>query len=179
VQLGNLHKVKNQRLAIAMLAHVDPLLLARTRLFFIGEGADRPALTALARELGLTEHVKFLGYRQDVSRLLPGANLAIMTSLREGMPLALLEAMSAGVPVLSTPWPGARDLLLDGEAGAFAPDWEPQTFARCVETIAGDPERSRAIAKAAQAIARRDYDIGVIAQRHRELYERLSARRAA
>ena len=179
VQLGNLHKVKNQRLAIQTLAAVDPALRHRVRLYFLGEGADRPALVQLARDLRMEHCVKFLGYRTDVARVLPGANLVIMPSLKEGMPLALLEAMSAGVPVLTTPWIGARDLLENGASGTISEDWKPSTLAHCVETIVTDYEGARALARRAQNVVRREYDIALTAKRHIALYERLSARKAA
>jgi glycosyltransferase involved in cell wall biosynthesis len=179
LQLGNLLKVKNQRLALRAVAALDPALRRRARLFFAGEGADRPALMQLVRELHLEEHVKFLGYRNDVSLLLPGASLAIMPSLKEGMPLALLEAMSAGVPVLSTPWIGARDLLQNGRCGIVTEDWKPATLARGVEMIMQNYEGARAIAQRAQAVVRREYDIALTAQRHCELYQRLRTQKAA
>lgn len=179
VQLGNLHRPKNQRLSIEMLSKIDPVLRGRIRLVFVGDGADRDMLGALARERGVKQLVRFLGYRNDAMRLLPGADLAIMPSLSEGMPLAMLEAMSAGVPVLTTPWPGARDLLAQGACGTISADWEPETLARCVEAIVDDLPGARAIAKHAQAVVRREYDIARTAERHRELYQRLTARRAA
>jgi glycosyltransferase involved in cell wall biosynthesis len=179
VQLGNLLKVKNQRLALQAVAAIDPALRHRVRLFFVGEGADRPALSELVRELHLEEHVKFLGYRNDVASLLPGANLAIMPSLKEGMPLALLEAMSAGVPVLTTPWIGARDLLQSGTCGIVAEDWKPATLARGVETVMTDYVEARAIAQRAQTFVRREYDIALTTQRHCDLYQVLRLRKAA
>ncbi len=179
VQLGNLHKVKNQRLAIETLARLDPALRRRVRLFFLGEGNDRPALTQLVRERGLNDYVRFFGYRNDVARLLPGANLVIMPSHTEGMPLALLEAMSAGVPVLTTPWIGSRDMLRDGTCGSISADWRPETLAGCVESIAGDYESARDVADRAQAMVRREYDISNTVRLHVDLYERLRARRAA
>ena len=180
VQLGNLHKVKNQRLALETVAHVVPALRRRIRLFFLGDGADRAALGQRAQELQISEYVKFLGFRQDVSSLLPGANLLVMPSIQEGMPLAMLEAMSAGVPVLTTPWIGAQDMLRSGACGTVSADWNPATLARCVETIVDDYDGALAIAKHALTIVRRDYDISVTAQLHRNLYDRLlTARRAA
>jgi glycosyltransferase involved in cell wall biosynthesis len=179
VQLGNLHKVKNQRLALQTVAAIHPALRRRLRLLFVGDGADRPGLTQLMRELQLEEHVEFLGYRNDVSQLLPGADLVIMPSLKEGMPLALLEAMSAGVPVLTTPWIGARDLLQSGACGIVSEDWKPATLARGVEGVMQNYERARTVAQRAQTIVRLEYDIALTAQRHFDLYRRLCTRKAA
>jgi glycosyltransferase involved in cell wall biosynthesis len=179
VQLGNLLKVKNQRLALQTVAAIDPALRQRVHVFFVGEGVERPALTQHVRELHLEEHVTFLGFRDDAARLLPGANLAIMPSVQEGMPLALLEAMSAGVPVLTTPWIGARDLLQGGTCGVVSADWKPATLAHCVETAMTHYEGARAVAQRAQTIVRREYDIARTAQRHCDLYQRLRTRKAA
>jgi glycosyltransferase involved in cell wall biosynthesis len=179
VQLGNLLKVKNQRLALQTIAAIDPALRHRARLFFVGDGADRLSLTERVRELHLEEYVKFLGFRNDAAQLLPGASLTIMPSIQEGMPLALLEAMSAGVPVLTTPWIGARDLLHGGLYGIVTEDWNPATLARGVESVMTQYEAARAVAQRAQTIVRREYDIALTAQRHCDLYQRLRARKAA
>ncbi|HEV7179921.1 MAG TPA: glycosyltransferase [Candidatus Baltobacteraceae bacterium] len=177
--LGNLHRHKNQRLAIEAIAAIAPEVRERIRLFFVGEGADRAALTQLVHDRGLASYVEFLGFRSDVASILPGADLVLMPSLTEGMPLALLEAMSAGVPVVSTPWIGAHDLLGDGSLGTLSVDWDPASVADSVSRSMLDPGATRALAQRAQAVVRRDYDIAVIAQRHRELYRALLDRKAA
>lgn len=173
VVLGNLHRHKNQRLALDALAAMDVDHRRRSHLFFIGEGNDRDVLATMVRDLGLAENVTFLGFRNDVLRLLPGADLALVPSISEGMPLAMIEEMSAGVPIVSTPWAGAKEMLANGELGLIAQDWTPQALARCIERVFDERSAFREQARSVQAYVREEYDIAVTARRHVELYERL------
>ncbi len=179
VVLGNLHRHKNQRLSLEALAAMEAARRSSSHLFFVGEGADRPMLTALAHDLGVTANVTFLGFRNDVSRLLPGADLALFPSLTEGMPLAMIEAMTAGVPVVSTPWTGAQEMLEDGALGIIASDFTPQALARSVERVFDQRDSYREKARDVQSRVRDEYDIAMTARRHVDLYERLVARASA
>ena len=177
--LGNLHRHKNQALAIDALAMLDAAHRQRVRMYFLGDGVDRDKLGLQAHARGLGEAVTFLGFRNDAAQLLPGANLLLVPSLSEGMPLAVLEAMSAGVPVLSTPWRGIRDMLRDGDLGTIAADFEPSTLAQGIRTLMDRPEYARRAALKAQSVARTEYDIAVTAASHAHLYESVRAQRSA
>ena len=85
-------------LALRAFAELPEELRSRTILFFAGAGEQEVALRGLAHALAIADRVRFLGYRTDVQSLLAGVDLVLMTSWFEGMPLALLEAMNAGVP---------------------------------------------------------------------------------
>jgi glycosyltransferase involved in cell wall biosynthesis len=171
VHVGRLSAVKNQRLALEALARLP----GPARLVLIGTGADRPALEALARELGLGERAVFLGYREDAAELLHGADALAVTSLNEAMPLTVIEAMAAGAPVVSAPWAGADDMLGGGAYGLVAPDFSPAGFAAGLSALFADPAAARARAERAQAHARAEYDIRTTVRRHAELYRALSA----
>lgn len=175
VVLGNLHRHKNPRLAIEAFAAIDPFRRERSHLFFIGDGVERSDLMELTRTLGVSRDVTFLGFRNDVQRLLPGADLALVPSISEGMPLAMIESMSAGVPILSTPWIGANEMLANGKRGMIAADWTPQALARGIEQISDDRATFRDRARDVQALVRDEFDIAVTARRHVELYQRLTA----
>ena len=82
-----------------------------------------------------------------------------MTSWFEGMPIALLEAMTAGVPVLSTPWMGARDMLADGRFGMIAPSFEPARVAAEIERAMSHPTLRRELADRAQRHVTDTYDM--------------------
>ncbi|MEW6572387.1 MAG: glycosyltransferase family 4 protein [Bacillota bacterium] len=86
-------------------------------LLLAGSGERRPELERLAGMLGLGRHVRFLGFRRDVPRLLAAADIVVLTSKREGLPRVVLEAMAAGKPVVATDVRGSRDLVIDGRTG--------------------------------------------------------------
>jgi len=175
MHVGRLHAVKNQRLAIEALA----LLPASTRLFFAGDGIDRPALEALAASLGVPARVTFLGFRDDAAALVAGADAAIVTSRNEAMPLAVIEAMAAETPLVSTPWLGAREMLGDGAFGVVADGYAPEQFAAAVRRVLDDAPAARERAARARAFCVNEYDIAATARRHVALYRELIAERRA
>lgn len=121
-----------------------------------GEGEERAALTSLAGELGLGGRVHFLGHRDDVADVLGALDVYLVTSDREGMSNAMVEALAAGVPVVSTPVSGAAealDPLADGTAPGVVATVEAETLAAAVSRLLADPALRHGMAAAARARA--------------------------
>lgn len=171
--IGRFTEQKNQTLMLRVVAELDASLRERLLLFFIGSGADETLLRELAGELDIQTNIRFLGYRKDVLELLPGADLLLSTSLFEGMPLTLIEAMTARVPILSTPWIGASEMLANGIYGFITPTWEAQSVAAQLERAMSQPRVRRDMALRACAYATHAFDIGRTAEQHRRLYHQI------
>jgi len=137
----------------------------------IGDGHLRPALERQARELGIADRVRFLGTRDDPEVFYREADLVVLTSRNEGTPLTILEAMAAGVPVLSTPVGGVPDLLAENR-GVMAPR-DVQVFAGAMEKIADDPALRARLAANAGAFVREGYAKERLVRDVRALYARL------
>ena len=170
--VGRLEPVKNQQLAIGALKYLPEALLARTKLFVIGDGVDHGVLRRLARDAGVDERVIFLGYRNDVRALLEGADALLVTSLNEAMPLSVIEAIVAGVPIVSTPWHGVEAMVHDG-IGRVASGWSPPEVASALRSVLENAAATEGFDRA-RTMARSSYDIALTAQRHIELYEGLT-----
>jgi glycosyltransferase involved in cell wall biosynthesis len=92
------------------------------RLIILGEGEDRPGLTALAAELGVADDVALPGFRDDAMACMAASGLFVLSSAWEGLPTVLIEALAAGTRVVSTDCPsGPREILQDGRLGALVP----------------------------------------------------------
>lgn len=117
--------------------------LPQVKLIFCGAGEREPALRALAEELGMTERTLFLGFRQDVPALLKASDAFLFPSLQEGLPVALMEAMAAGLPCLASRVRGNADLIAQGEGGMLreAKDW--QGFSQDLAALLQDPALRR------------------------------------
>ncbi len=115
----------------------------RVRLWIAGDGPLGPTLAAQAQRLGVEERVAFLGFRRDVPRLLAAADLLVITSLREGLPNAALEAMAARRPVVATAVCGNPELIRDGETGLLVPPSAPDALAAALSALIADPVRRR------------------------------------
>jgi glycosyltransferase involved in cell wall biosynthesis len=98
----------------------------------VGDGERRGELETLASSLGLGAQVRFLGWRQDLSTIYASTDVCVLTSRNEGTPVAIIEALAAGVPVVSTDVGGVRDVLTEAALGAAAPDGDVETLARLV-----------------------------------------------
>jgi glycosyltransferase involved in cell wall biosynthesis len=175
--VGRLVPIKNKRLAVEAMKHVSPNVRDRLRMYVVGSGEEEEFLRALARSEGVGDRVCFMGHRDDAVDLLYGGDALYMPSHIEGMPLAVLEAMSVGLPVISTPWPGVSDLLQEGELGMIVSDWEPQTSAAAFEAAVASRGILTGIAERAQEFARAHYAIDCVARLHEALYVQLASRK--
>ena len=171
MMIGRLERQKNHELALRAIASLSPKLRDRISLYVIGSGSREHALRRLSCEVGIGASTRFLGYRSDAKDLLNAADLFLSTSRFEGMPTALVEAMLSGVPVVTTPWLGAGNLLEGGALGFIAAGWEPGQVADTLERALGDADGLGRRAAAARARARADYTVGQTVASHVRLYE--------
>lgn len=111
----------------------------RARLLIVGEGPERGTIEAEIAQRKLGEHVRLLGLRQDVPRLWMAADLGLLTSISEGIPLTLIEAMAAGRPVVSTHVGGIAEVVPHDETGFLAPSGDEAALADCVTRLIAEP----------------------------------------
>jgi glycosyltransferase involved in cell wall biosynthesis len=109
-----------------------------SRLLLIGEGPEHDKIAALVEQHRLADHVRFLGLRGDVARLLHAADVFLLTSISEGIPLTLIEAMATGMPVVSTNVGGVPEVVEDGVTGYLAPAADDAALAEHLRRLAQD-----------------------------------------
>jgi colanic acid/amylovoran biosynthesis glycosyltransferase len=136
----------------------------RARVLLVGDGELRRRLAARVAREGLSGTVELLGARphEEIPELLAGATAMVLPSVRardgqmEGIPVALMEAMAAGVPVITTRLSGIPELVADGETGLLVPERDPAALADAMERLAADPALGGRLAAAARdAVAAR------------------------
>lgn len=173
LHVGRLTAVKNQRLAIEALRELCLMRPAqRFCLLFVGAGPDEAELKELAGTLKLADRVRFLGHRSDVENLMRRSDILLMTSRNEAMPLAALEGMYAGIPIVTTPWKGANELLEDGRLGRVAAGFDARSLGAALCNAFEDRAATMRRADAAFSAARSRFDIRVTAQKYAVLYSR-------
>jgi glycosyltransferase involved in cell wall biosynthesis len=126
-------------------------------LLLAGDGSLRTQLVRRCAELGLTDTVRFLGTRADVHDLLAAADVTVLTSDWEGMPVAVLESMAADRPVVATDVSGVRDVLAGG-GGLVVPRRDPVATAEALATLLFDPAARAEAAAAGLDTIRRGHD---------------------
>ena len=120
------------------------------RLDIIGDGDLRDELPALARELGLAHSVRFLGQRDDVAERMRGFDCYVLSSVIEGMPNALLEAMAQGCAAVTTSAGGSAEVVEDGKSGLVVPPGDADRLADAISRILQDRVFAQEMGKAAR-----------------------------
>jgi glycosyltransferase involved in cell wall biosynthesis len=133
---GRLTEIKRPLDLVHVAAAVDGTLL-----LLAGDGELRPAVEALADELGVRERIRLLGYVDDVASVYAASDLFLLTSANEGTPVVAIEALAAGVPVVATDAGGTRTVVDDGETGLLAPVGDVDALAEHVRALMSDDER--------------------------------------
>jgi len=147
-QIARLEEEKDQATLLRAFASVRARH-ADTRLVLVGDGSLRASLEELARGLGVDAAVSFLGARSDVADLLPELDVFVLSSIREGLPLALLEAMACGVPVVGAAVGGLLDSVVDGVTGLLVPPRDPVATAAALNRVLGDEDLRLRLGRAA------------------------------
>ena len=125
-------------------------------LVIVGVGGLVDLLKEHSRSLGISDHVRFLGARTDVPQLLAAADVFVNSSHWEGLSIAMLEAMAAGLPVVATSVGDAEILLATG-GGLLVEAQNPNALARALETLISDPEKMRTMGSSAREYVERNY----------------------
>jgi glycosyltransferase involved in cell wall biosynthesis len=113
---------------------------------WIGDGPLRGKLLAHARRRGMADRFCLLGYREDVSELLPALDVFALASRYEGQPCALIEAMAAGVPVVATAVNAVPDVVVAGETGLLVPPQTPKALGRAISYLLDEPAEAARMA---------------------------------
>lgn len=171
--VANLFPHKNLSVAIDAIASISQATRKSLRLAFFGDGPLRENLMAHARGLGVLQQVRFFGFCVDLQQLLPGLDIVLTTSPREMMPMSLLEAMNAALPIIGAPHSGTLDLVVDGETGIVVKAWDARDFANAIEWATARPEWRKQAGEAAYARLVKNFNIEVVADKHVQLYNAL------
>ena len=167
---GRLEPVKGFTHFVAA-AHRIAEAAPEARFFLAGQGAQMDNLRRQAVRLG--ERFQFLGLRDDVPDLMAAMDVFVLPSLNEGMGRVLLEAGAAGTPAVATAVGGVPDIIEHGRTGMLAPPRDPQAIADAVRALRRDPERRRALGRAARQTVTPVYGLHRMVERVEALYEQL------
>jgi glycosyltransferase involved in cell wall biosynthesis len=163
---ARLHPQKGHNFLIAAAADVPGATFV-----FAGDGPLRQALETQARELGVAERCVFLGERDDVPQLLAAADLVVLPSLFEGLPVSVLEAMAAERPVIATAIGGTDEAITTEVTGLLVPPRDPSALAAAIHRLQADPATAGRLAAAGRARVERSFSADAAAREIMRIYD--------
>jgi glycosyltransferase involved in cell wall biosynthesis len=172
--LGRLHPNKGFDLLLEALAATRDITL-----WIAGDGPLRPRLERLATRLGINGRVCFLGWREDVPRLLATADLLVCPSLHEPLGNVVIEAWSAGLPVVATASDGPAALIRDGENGILVPlpgsrGGGPQALADAIERVCADPALRARLGEAGRRAYQAEFTEPIVVAGYRRFFDQVT-----
>lgn len=156
----------------------------KVKFLVVGDGEEREKLKTLTKKLDLENEVFFLGWikqKSELAEILKITDVFVMTSLWEGLPRSILEAIASGVAVCANAVDGVRDVIKDGETGFLSQPFDVSKMASNIDILLSDPElRSKMIKNAGKLLERsqRCFDINYMVRQQEELYQRLISKRS-
>jgi glycosyltransferase involved in cell wall biosynthesis len=168
VAAGRLEKAKDYPTLLRAFAK---LWQDGSTLLICGRGSLAGELEALLAELGLGERVRFLGLRSDVPAVMNAADGFVLSSESEGLPLVLLQASAAGLPIVATDVGGTAEAVVEGQNGYLVPSGDPEALALAMRRVSALPEEERAVlGRAGQARVKALFEMQSVAGRWERLY---------
>ncbi len=156
--VGQLRKERGHELLFRIIKILQTRKVG-AHLALIGDGPYRVILEAHLAQLGIRDMVTFLGYRSDVPKLLSEFSVYVHPSIYEGMSVALLEAMAAGCPIITTDIPENRELIQNDTHGILVPPKNPEALADAIEFALKNPEKMRQLGDNARQRAQETFNI--------------------
>ncbi len=169
VTVGTIYYVKNYDFLIDCFYNVcqkyDNLHLS-----ILGDGILRQELENKIKKLDLVDKVTITGVVSDVEIYLSKADIYVATSLFEGLPLSMLEAMSAGLPIISTNVGGVKDIIRDGENGILVESGNENAYTKAMEQMISDSEKRLSYARKSKQLSK-NYDIRQMVEGYEKIYQ--------
>ena len=139
-------------------------------LVLAGDGDQRPALQALAHSLQIAEFVRWLGFVQDIPRMLAGLDIFVQPSVNEGLSLSLLEALAAGKAVVATDVGGTAEVLDQNRNGLLIPAGSPQALTAALAQLADQPDQAADMARSGRAYVEHHFNLQQMISSYDRLY---------
>lgn len=169
ISMGDLVKRKNHKIAIKAVKKINN---SKVHYLICGVGSEMNNLIKLSKSLGIDKQVHFLGFRSDVNELLKISNIFLFTSLQEGLPRSLMEAMASGLPCVISDIRGNRDLIIEGKGGYLVKRNDIDEYAKRINELIQD--RKLRIQMEKENIERiKAFSIEEVKKRIEDIYEEI------
>lgn len=167
ISMGDLIQRKNYETAIKAIAQCNN---SKIHYLICGRGPELENLQTVAKELGVAGQIHFLGFRTDIKELAKASDIFVFSTLQEGMPRSMMEAMASGLPCVASKIRGNVDLLEDGIGGYLCGANDTDAFAKAIGRLAADSDLRQKMASA-NLERIQEFDVKVVKEKIREIYQ--------
>lgn len=153
----------------------------RCRIVIVGQGDDglHDEVLALRSELGLDDYVIMAGFRRDITQVMNGLDLYVLSSSAEGFSLTTVQAMACGIPAIATRCGGPEEIVDDGKTGTLVDVNSPEALAAAIQSLAADPARRAQFGSAGRAAVERKFTLEAMVGGYAAIYDKCLERRPA
>lgn len=169
IQVARLHQLKDHQTALRAIDHARRTC-PHIRLLVAGDGEERSSIEQSIDRLNLQDHVLLAGTRSDVPSLLAAADAFLLTSISEGIPLTVIEAMAAQLPVVATSVGGLPEMIEEGVSGFLRSAGDDIGLAECLTALASSPEQRNEVGLAGSITARKQFSLDVMLNQYHSIY---------
>ena len=172
LSVGRLETIKGQQYLIRAMAE-QSLKALPVHLILVGEGSQKNELIRMAEQLEVSDRINFLGSRQDIPELMASCDLFVIPSESEGLPFVLLEAIAAGLPVISTEVGGIPAIIGENERGVLVPPCKPDALSAAIQKLLNNKGKAHQISINALQFLHANYSQQAMLIKYKRIYEKL------
>lgn len=172
--VGDLRPAKDYETALKAAQLLKPVI-NNFKLVIAGTKTDLlPGLESLRDSLGLRSQVDFLGFRSDIENIFPAFDVYLSSSISEGFSLSVVEAMSAGLPVVATCSGGPEEIICNGETGMLAEVGSPEKISAAIELIYRDKTLAESLTMAGSRLVKEKFSVEAMVAGYQDLYQSIT-----
>jgi len=172
VQVARLHELKDHQTALKAIDEARQTA-PNMRLLIVGDGDERAAIEQTIAERNLADHVKLAGTRSDIADLLAASDAFLLSSISEGIPLTIIEAMAACLPVVSTAVGGIPEMITHGNSGFLANASDHAALAASLVQLQQSPALCLSVGSEGRAVAHRTFSLAGMLNAYGRMYEEM------
>ena len=143
------------------------------KFLIVGDGPLKAELEKLSNGLNIRQNCIFTGFRQDIPDILSAIDMLVMSSLYEGMPMVILEAMAASKPVIASKVGGIPEMVRDGETGILVPPKDVDALAEKIIVLLKNKDKARQMGLAGRRRVEEEFDVNIMVRKTEEVYQEL------
>jgi len=169
--VGRLVPIKNHKMILDCAYNLKQYVRSNSiRIIIVGDGEIRSGLEKYTEKLGICDMVEFRGWVKDLKAIYEGLDIVALTSLNEGTPVSLIEAMAGARPVVATKVGGVPDIVQDGKNGYLIESGDKEGFSRKLMDLIKDPEKRRKFGEYGRGVVKERFSKERLIKDTKELY---------